>query len=70
MKKEKIKQVVWFVLSVGGLVAIDQLVKLSIVRQIIMLHKGTISVESQLGEGTSFTVKLPLLQTVEQEDEE
>ena len=43
---------------------------LSIVRQIIMLHKGTISVESQLGEGTSFTVKLPLLQTVEQEDEE
>ena len=28
MKKDKIKQVVWFVLSVGGLVAIDQLVKL------------------------------------------
>ena len=43
---------------------------LSIVRQIIMLHKGTISVASQLGEGTSFTARLPLIQTVEQEDEE
>lgn len=43
---------------------------LSIVRQIIMLHKGTISVESQVGEGTSFTARLPLIQTVEQEDEE
>ena len=43
---------------------------LSIVRQIVMLHKGTISVESQVGEGSSFTVKLPLIQTVEQEDEE
>lgn len=43
---------------------------LSIVRQIIMLHKGTISVESTLGEGTSFCVKLPLIQTVEQEEEE
>ena len=43
---------------------------LSIVRQIIMLHKGTISVESQVGEGSSFTAKLPLIQTVEQEDEE
>lgn len=43
---------------------------LSIVRQIIMLHKGMISVESQLGEGSCFTAKLPLIQTVEQEDEE
>ncbi len=43
---------------------------LSIVRQIIMLHKGTISVESQVGEGSCFTARLPLIQTVEQEDEE
>ena len=43
---------------------------LSIVRQIVMLHKGTISVESQVGEGSSFTARLPLIQTVEQEDEE
>ncbi len=43
---------------------------LSIVRQIIMLHRGTISVESQVGEGSCFTAKLPLIQTVEQEDEE
>lgn len=43
---------------------------LSIVRQIIMLHKGMISVESQLGEGSCFTARLPLIQTVEQEDEE
>ena len=43
---------------------------LSIVRQIIMLHKGTISVESQVGEGSCFTARLPLIQSVEQEDEE
>ena len=43
---------------------------LSIVRQIIMLHKGNISVESKLGEGSCFTVRLPLIQTVEQEDDE
>ncbi len=42
---------------------------LSIVRQIIMLHKGTISVASTVGEGTEFTVKLPLIQIFEQEDE-
>jgi signal transduction histidine kinase len=33
---------------------------LSIVRKIIDLHKGTIKVESQLGQGAAFTVSLPV----------
>ena len=33
---------------------------LSIVKHIIMIHQGTISVESKLGEGTAFTVRLPI----------
>ncbi len=33
---------------------------LSIARNIILMHRGTVSVESVLDEGTTFTVKLPL----------
>jgi len=33
---------------------------LSIVRQIVALHKGTVSVQSELGKGSAFTVELPL----------
>ena len=33
---------------------------LSITRQIILLHYGVIKVESKLGEGTAFTVRIPL----------
>lgn len=33
---------------------------LSIVREIVALHKGMVRVESQLGVGTTFTVELPL----------
>ncbi len=33
---------------------------LSIAKEIILLHKGTIRVESQLGQGTSFFIKIPL----------
>jgi two-component system sensor histidine kinase BaeS len=33
---------------------------LFIVREIVKAHDGEISVESTLGEGASFTVKLPL----------
>lgn len=33
---------------------------LSIVRQLVTLHKGTITVDSTPGEGSTFTVKLPM----------
>ncbi|MFP4219470.1 MAG: sensor histidine kinase [Phormidium sp.] len=36
---------------------------LAIVEQIIHIHKGTVGVESQLGEGSSFTIELPLAET-------
>ena len=32
---------------------------LSMVRQIVTLHGGTLSVESAVGKGTAFTVYLP-----------
>jgi signal transduction histidine kinase len=34
---------------------------LSIVRWIVEAHKGTVGVKSQVGKGTTFTVKLPLI---------
>ena len=33
---------------------------LSIVEQLVTLHGGTIGVDSAYGEGTTFTVRLPL----------
>ncbi|MCD6177064.1 MAG: HAMP domain-containing histidine kinase, partial [Candidatus Cloacimonetes bacterium] len=33
---------------------------LSIAKHIINLHNGTIDVESKIGKGTTFIVKLPL----------
>lgn len=33
---------------------------LAYVRQIVSLHKGTISAESEVGKGTKFTIKLPM----------
>ncbi|MBE5767848.1 MAG: cell wall metabolism sensor histidine kinase WalK, partial [Clostridiales bacterium] len=33
---------------------------LSIVKQIVMLHDGVISVSSEVGKGSTFTVELPL----------
>lgn len=36
---------------------------LAIAMQTIDLHKGTISVESRIGEGSTFTVRLPVLRT-------
>ena len=33
---------------------------LSMIRQIVSLHGGSVSVESQPGQGSCFTVRLPL----------
>jgi signal transduction histidine kinase len=33
---------------------------LSIVKHIVLAHQGTVSVKSRVGEGTTFTVLLPL----------
>jgi signal transduction histidine kinase len=33
---------------------------LSIVKKIVDLHRGTIALKSKLGEGTTFTVYLPV----------
>ena len=43
---------------------------LAIVKQIVTLHKGTITVSSVPGEGSSFSIKMPLVQTADSEEEE
>jgi two-component system phosphate regulon sensor histidine kinase PhoR len=40
---------------------------LSIVKHLVELHHGSVSVDSELGLGTTFTVELPLLQQVEEQ---
>ncbi len=40
---------------------------LSLAHRIIGLHKGNIQVESQLGQGTTFTITLPMESSIEQE---
>lgn len=37
---------------------------LSLCRELVLLHGGTIDVKSKLGEGSTFTVKLPIVETV------
>jgi two-component system OmpR family sensor kinase len=43
---------------------------LSIVKRLIELHNGTITVESELGEGTTFRILLPVWRDDEEQDEE
>jgi signal transduction histidine kinase/DNA-binding response OmpR family regulator len=38
---------------------------LSLVKELVMLHKGTIEVESELGNGTTFTLKIPLHKNID-----
>ena len=33
---------------------------LSIARNVVLMHRGTIDVKSTVGEGTTFTIKIPL----------
>ena len=40
---------------------------LSIARSAVVMHRGTIQVESEMGKGTTFTVQVPLKYTVSQE---
>lgn len=42
---------------------------LSIVKRLIELHNGTITVESELGEGTTFRILLPVWRDDEEQDE-
>ncbi|MEO1011790.1 MAG: two-component regulator propeller domain-containing protein [Bacteroidota bacterium] len=42
---------------------------LSLVQALVRLHKGTIKVESEPGQGSSFTVKLPIARESYREDE-
>jgi signal transduction histidine kinase/DNA-binding response OmpR family regulator len=42
---------------------------LSLTRELVRLHHGTIHVESTLGEGTAFTVQLPVAKEAYREDE-
>ena len=43
---------------------------LSLVKELVELHQGTISVESTVGFGTQFTLRLPVLDEVVEEEEE
>ena len=37
---------------------------LSIARNAVLMHRGSIDVESTVGEGTTFTVRIPLISAV------
>ncbi len=49
----------------GQAVANGQGIGLAVSRQIIEAHKGSITVESELGKGTTFFVRLPISKTTE-----
>ena len=53
--------------SANGNDAVDTGVNLSLVNQIVQALNGTINVDSQLGQGTTFTIDFPI-QPVEDED--
>ena len=43
---------------------------LAVVRDLTELHGGTVTVESRVKEGSSFTVRIPYVPVIEEEDEE
>ena len=43
---------------------------LAVVRDLTELHGGTVTVESRVKEGSTFTVRIPYVPVIEEEDEE
>ena len=47
-----------------------QVLGLAVVRDLTELHGGTVTVESRVKKGSTFTVRIPYVPVIEEEDEE